>query len=201
MGNRYHFLTRWRVHGTIEEVFDLIGEPLDYPRWWPSVYLAVDELALGDAGGAGRRIRYVTKGWLPYTLRWQSEVTAIDAPRSLAIRALGDLDGRGEWRLEQDGTMVNASFDWEIVADKPLLRALSPLLKPAFEANHRWAMEQGRISLALELERRHAQTAIERLRIPDPPGPNRTSGFYLAAGALAALGIAVVALREARRRS
>jgi hypothetical protein len=41
-------------------------------------------------------------------------------------------------------------------ANKPLLRWLSPVLKPAFEVNHKWAMARGEESLIRELERRHA---------------------------------------------
>ncbi len=43
--NDYHFITRWRVQGSVDEVYDVISRPLDYPRWWPSVYLQVKEIA------------------------------------------------------------------------------------------------------------------------------------------------------------
>src|SRR5438045_6524656 len=95
--NEYKFLTRWRVRGTPEEVFDLIVNPLDYPRWWPSVYLQTEQLASADARGQGHRIRYHTKGWLPYTLHWESVSGEADRPRRILIRALGDFDGRGIW--------------------------------------------------------------------------------------------------------
>ena len=69
MSNAYAFLSRWRVEGTCGEVADILGDPLALPRWWPSVYLDVDELRPPDARGLGRRVRLHTKGWLPYTLR------------------------------------------------------------------------------------------------------------------------------------
>ena len=31
-------------------------------------------------------------------------------------------------------------FDWEVFADKRLLRILTPLLRPAFRWNHAWAI-------------------------------------------------------------
>jgi hypothetical protein len=31
-------------------------------------------------------------------------------------------------------------FDWEVFADKRLLRVLTPLLRPAFRWNHAWAI-------------------------------------------------------------
>src|SRR5437588_7101520 len=73
MANHYHFITRWRVKGTAEEVYDILSEPLEYPRWWPSVYLMVRE-------GQGHRLNLLTRGWLPYTLAWQSTTTESRRP-------------------------------------------------------------------------------------------------------------------------
>jgi hypothetical protein len=188
VANDYYFVTRWRVAGRGDEVYALISRPLDYPRWWPSVYLETEEIDPGDASGLGRRTRFLTKGWLPYTLRWQSRAIEINRPHRLTIEATGDFDGRGIWMIEQHGAFVNMTFDWKLRADKPLLRYLSFLLKPAFAANHRWAMEQGRKSLELEIARRHAKAPQEAARIPAPPGPNTTSGVWLAAGTVVIFG-------------
>ena len=45
MDNSYHFVTRWQVEGTCGEVADILGDPIGLARWWPSVYLDVQELA------------------------------------------------------------------------------------------------------------------------------------------------------------
>ena len=60
MSNHYHFITRWRVKGTAEEVYGILENALDYPRWWPSVYLSVDLVAPGNEDGLGRRISLLT---------------------------------------------------------------------------------------------------------------------------------------------
>jgi hypothetical protein len=52
MSNQYAFVTHWRVEGTCGEVADVLGDPLDLPRWWPSVYLHVEELRPPDANAA-----------------------------------------------------------------------------------------------------------------------------------------------------
>ena len=67
--------------------------------------------------------------------------------------AWGDFDGTGRWTFEQDGAFVNITYDWNIRAEKPLLRYLSFLMKPIFAANHRWAMAQGEACLRQELAR------------------------------------------------
>lgn len=197
--NSYHFISRWRVDGTCGEVADVIGDPLALPRWWPSVYLSVDEIRPADANGLGRVVRLRTKGWLPYTIDWQFEVVRSDYPRGFTIVASGDFDGRGEWTFAQDGAFVDATYDWRLRAEKPLLRDLSFLLKPLFEANHRWAMAQGEESLHLELARRRATSQAALANIPPPPGPVTYAGVALVAGGVAVVGtLAYLIVRASR---
>jgi len=153
MRNDYHFITHWRIEGRIEEVYDLISNPVDYSRWWKSVYLETKELAGGGDGGVGRRFRLHTKGFLPYTLRWESSTMEASRPRRLEIRATGDFNGRGIWTLRQNGPLVDVDFDWNLTAEKPLIRYFSFLLKPLFSANHRWAMSKGQEGLMRELRK------------------------------------------------
>jgi len=185
--NDYEFVTRWRVEGTIEEISEVLSDALDLPRWWPSVYLEVDQLDPGDDRGVGRVISLYMKGWLPYTLRWQFRVTESRHPHGLSLEAWGDFVGTGVWTVEQGGAFANVTYEWAIRPDKPLLRAFSFLLKPIFAANHRWAMEAGERSLKIELARRHARTPEERLLVPDPPGPTPTSPVPFILGPAAAI--------------
>jgi hypothetical protein len=181
--NDYHFVTTWRVEGTCGEVADVIAAPLDLPRWWPAVYLDVEELEPPDEWGLGRRVRLTTKGWLPYTLTWELVVTESKYPQALGIHALGDFVGRGQWTFEQDGPFVIVNFDWRVAAKKPLLRRMSAALRPVFEANHRWAMAQGEESLKLELARRRAVNLQAARAIPPPPGPITYAGVAVLGGA------------------
>jgi hypothetical protein len=159
--NEYHFITHWRVESTVEEISEILGNAPDLVRWWPSVYLAVREVQPGDASGVGKVVDLHTKGWLPYTLRWQFRVTHVNIPYGFGLEAWGDFVGRGIWTFSQDGQWVDITYDWKIDAEKPLLRRLSFLMKPIFSANHRWAMAKGEESLRLELTRRHAANAVD----------------------------------------
>jgi hypothetical protein len=170
--NDYHFITQWRVPGTVGEVRETLSDAASLPRWWPSVYLSVDILEAGDADGLGKRVELFTKGWLPYTLRWGFVTTRVAAD-GFTLEPWGDFAGRGIWTFVQDGGDVDVRYDWKIAARKPLLRILSPLLKPVFRANHLWAMARGEESLKLELQRRRAANDEERARIPPPPPPTR----------------------------
>jgi hypothetical protein len=105
------------------------------------------------------------------------------------------------WTFTQDGGVVDVVYDWRISAEKPLLRKLSFLLKPLFEANHRWAMARGEESLRLELLRRRATTADARNRVAAPPGPVTFAGVALIAGAAALGGAVAFLIVRSRRRS
>jgi hypothetical protein len=170
----YHFVSRWRVEGTIEEVSEILADAEGLARWWPSVYLKVETLEDGDERGVGRLVRVHTKGWLPYTLRWEFRTIESRHPHGSTVEAIGDLEGRGRWTFEQDGAFVNVTYDWRVRGRKRLIRALSFLFKPVFAANHRWAMQRGEESLKLELLRRRARNAEELARIPTPPPPTFT---------------------------
>ncbi len=185
--------------GTVEEVAAVLTDARELARWWPSVYLDVEELEPGGEDGVGRRVRLHTKGWLPYTLDWEFRVTESRHPYGFSIEAAGDLTGRGVWTFEEAGAWTLVTYDWSVRAEKPLLRLLSPVLRPLLAANHRWAMRMGEESLALELARRRVTTAAERARVPPPPPPV-PAGPFLAAGAAAVAGVAFLLARGIARR-
>ena len=197
--NDYHFITHWRVQSTVKEVADIMRDATDLVRWWPSVYLGVEELEPGDENGLGKVVSLYTKGWLPYTLRWQFRVTEIRQD-GFTLRAWGDFDGRGIWTFVQDGPWVNIIYDWRISAEKSLLRYLSFLIKPIFAANHRWAMAKGEESLCLEIARRHAATFEERALVPAPPSATTSSSISVlldfAGGMLLIGGLCYLMLRS-----
>jgi hypothetical protein len=176
--NNYQFVTHWHVPGTVAEVAEVLSEAEELPRWWPAVYLDVKVTDPGDEDGIGKEVSLHTRGWLPYTLRWRFRVTESDYPHSFALESSGDFKGRGEWWLRQNGPLVDVAYEWQVQAEKPLLRYLSFLLRPIFERNHRWAMARGEQSLRLELDRRAAarlQSQAENCQNvsnppPAPPG-------------------------------
>jgi len=137
---------------------------------------------------------------LPYTLVWEFEVVESRYPHGFTIVANGDFDGRGVWTLAQDGGFVEITYDWRLRAEKPLLRNLTFVLRPVFEANHRWAMDQGETSLTLELERRRATSPAARASIPPPPGPVTYAGVGLLAGAALVGGTLTYLMVRARKR-
>lgn len=173
----YHFITRWSLPATCEEIYQTLEDAEDLARWWPSVYLDVKIREKRQPGGVGKVVELYTKGWLPYTLRWQFRVTRTNFPNGYALEALGDFRGHGVWTFQESAIsaperpVCEVVYAWKITAEKPLLKLLTPVLRPIFAANHLWAMAKGEESLRLELQRRKAQTRAQREHISAPPGP------------------------------
>src|SRR5579863_4729834 len=111
----YHFTTNWRFEDTrIEEVSDILEDFSSLKRWWPSVYLDVTVEKPGGPHALGAVVALFTKGWLPYTLRWTFTVTEANYPHGSSLVANGDFDGTGVWRLVQQGTVADVTYDWRI---------------------------------------------------------------------------------------
>ena len=136
----YHFVTRWRVEASAQEVTDVFDDALDLVRWRPDIYLEVKEIQKGDDGDIGQVYSLLTKGWLFYRLRWSFRVVESRKPFGGTLETWGDFAGRGIWTFEEQERWVNITYDWKIRAEKRLLRYLSFVLKPIFGANHGWAM-------------------------------------------------------------
>ena len=68
------------------------------------------------------------------------------------VGAAGDLVGRGEWRLLQERTVCEVSYDWQVRSGRLLFRLLAPVMKRLLVSNHNWAMEKGRIGLQGKLD-------------------------------------------------
>jgi hypothetical protein len=195
--NEYQFTTHWRVKGTPGEVYDVLRDPTDLVRWWPAIYQNVIEVNTGDSEESVYEL--TTTGWLPYTLRWRLHPIENIPHRRIELEARGDLVGRGVWTIISDpeGPWVDIVYEWNVRAEKPLLRRFSWLFRPIFAWNHRWAMATGETSLRLELARRYALTEHERAQLPEPPEPTPTSSLPLVTGLLL---LALVIYSIARKR-
>ncbi|MEP7271915.1 MAG: SRPBCC family protein [Acidobacteriota bacterium] len=152
--HEYQFFTEWRVSAEPDLIFEILREGKDYPRWWPDVYLDSNFTPSGRSDHLGDRVELLTKGWLPYRLRWTAEVAHLVPSETIEITASGDFTGRGIWNLSRSATETVVTFDWRIRADKPFLRWFSPVFKPLFSWNHRWAMATGLPRLRAEVVRR-----------------------------------------------
>jgi mannose-6-phosphate isomerase-like protein (cupin superfamily)/uncharacterized protein YndB with AHSA1/START domain len=133
----YVFVDEWDVAAPPEATFDALADARTYPEWWRPVYLGVD--AEGPPA-LGKVSSQHFKGRLPYHLRTRSRIVELEPPRVVAAEVEGDLRGHGRWTLTPTAGGTHVRFDWRVYADRPLLRVLTPLLRPAFRWNHNWAI-------------------------------------------------------------
>jgi uncharacterized protein YndB with AHSA1/START domain/mannose-6-phosphate isomerase-like protein (cupin superfamily) len=135
--NEYLFVDEWDVAAPPQAVFDALADARTYPRWWTPVYIDV------DADGPpvlGKESRQHFKGRLPYHLHTRSKITRLEPPHVVQGDVEGDLRGRGTWTLTPTADGTHVRFDWRVFADRRLLRALTPVLRPVFRWNHTWAI-------------------------------------------------------------
>src|SRR5690348_1747819 len=91
---RYSFATRWRVAAPAGKVWDALQ---CLSEWWPG--MATPRHLTPGRDGVGARYERVTRGKLPYSLRYVITVTRFDPPRECAYDSEGDLVGRGRYVL------------------------------------------------------------------------------------------------------
>jgi quercetin dioxygenase-like cupin family protein len=141
----YVFVDEWDVAAPQEAVFAALSDVRTYPAWWRPVYLDVES---GEPSGVGHVATQRFKGRLPYRLTTKTTTIRHEPPRLLEVDVTGDLRGRGTWTLKSDGgDRTHVRFDWHVFADRPLLRLLTPILRPAFRANHNWAIARAQEGL------------------------------------------------------
>lgn len=152
--NNYRFVTEWTVKGNIEEVFDLLADPLHYPDWWCPGSLEAREIRPPRPDRTGGIVGLRLKKVVPYHLSWQLESMEAAKPYRLAAKSTGDFEGRGIWTLKQQNGSVKAVFEWEILAEKPFLKMFSFFLKPFFIWNHHRVMSAGEKGLCRSLQKK-----------------------------------------------
>lgn len=148
MASEYVFVDEWDVDAPIEAVYETMVDARTYPDWWLPVY--------GSVEGDRRETRHRFKGRLPYTLDMHAVLVEEDPPRRFDVEVDGDLRGHGTWTFTEREGKTHVRWDWRVYADRPLLRYLTPVLKPLFRWNHSWAVARAREGLEPFARRRPA---------------------------------------------
>ena len=151
----YVFVDEWHVDAPPEPVFEALADGSTYPDWWTPVYV---ETKTDGPPGLGRTSEQHFKGRLPYHLRTRSTITRYEPPTVVGADVEGDLRGRGLWTLTPRDGGTDVRFDWRVSAEKPVVRALTPVLRPLFRWNHAWAIARAREGLE-PYARRHTDAA------------------------------------------
>jgi uncharacterized protein YndB with AHSA1/START domain len=143
----YRFLTTWLLEAPRERVFQAIWDSKRWPSWWPGVESVV-ELEPGDEEGVGSLGRYAFRSRLPYRLEFDMRTTKVERPRLMEGEAVGELAGRGRWRLFEEEGVTAVLYEWDVRTTKPWMNLLSPVARPVFRWNHDYVMRTGGEGLA-----------------------------------------------------
>lgn len=158
--SEYVFVEQWSIPGhSPAEVYEVLSQAKLLPEWWKGVYLKSTPLD-GDDICVGARAKVKAKGFLPYTLTFLLTATALEPGRLVETKAEGDFDGT--WKAEispaPNGSIVNIT--WRTIVNKPLVKLLSPLLRPLFRKNHDWTTLRGEQGIRAYLDQRVGTSSV-----------------------------------------
>jgi hypothetical protein len=170
----YAFVERWTVPGfSPDEVWPVLADARLLPAWWRGVFLEAEALGTEAEPVVGGRARVKARGFLPYTLSFVLEATALEPGRLGETRTVGDFEGTWRATLSSQGEGTRVDIDWRVTVRKPLVRLLSPVLRPLFAWNHRWTTPRGEAGLRAFLAQRAGggPGAPGQTGAPAPPPP------------------------------
>ena len=138
--HRYRFRSVWTLRVPAGEVFEVVTDPGTYPLWWPDIH------------GVGRvdddTAEVVCKSVLPYALVFRMHRTEQDLQAGrLLVGMSGDLEGFCRSTVVQRPRGARLEITQDVVVNKALLRALAPVARPVFRANHAAMMWRGQRGL------------------------------------------------------
>ena len=138
------FVDEWEVRAPVEAVFETVADATTFPHWWRPVFL---ESTADGPPGVGTVAHQRFKGRLPYHLNVRGVTTRYEPPRLVEGDFEGDLKGTGTWTLTPIPGGTHVRFDWRVLIERPLLRRLAPVLRPAYRFNHAWSIARAQEGL------------------------------------------------------
>ncbi len=158
--NAYRFVEHWTIPGfSPQDVYEVISDARLLPAWWKDVYQEAEPIdGQWTVPHVGARIRAKARGFLPYKLSFILESTVLEPGRVVEVRIQGDLEGIWRATLSLQGNGTRVDIEETVIARKPLIRFLSPLLKPVFAWNHYWTTPRGEAGLRAYLTARSCRS-------------------------------------------
>lgn len=162
----YRFVSEWLVPAPVEHIAAVFLDPASPLVWWRAGFLRGEILDAGQADHTGTTIRFLSKGFLPYTFQFVLRVKEARHAEGFVAETAGDFNGTMKcWVRDLSENGASALCEWQVLVEQPLIRAFSPVLRPIFAWNHRWVMRQGEKGLTV-LARRDPLDAIPRATFP-----------------------------------
>jgi ribosome-associated toxin RatA of RatAB toxin-antitoxin module len=147
----YQFITSWKLDAPLEKIWELISNVPEWQHWWPGV---LEVKVLESAGNNGHQVRFAHtwRSFIPYKLKFVTEVTEIALYDEIKANVTGELKGTGRWKFmkdRNDGTIV--TYFWFVNTTRIWMNLTAPFLSGIFRWNHDTVMRWGGMGLAKKL--------------------------------------------------
>jgi hypothetical protein len=138
---QYHFLTRWRFEVPAERVWSLIYDAEAISRRWPGIR-HFNIINIKDGLKPGCRIQTTVRSF-PGNLDFILEVTNIEPGRRLSLACHGDLEGVGQWLVQDLPDGVWSEFSWDVATTEWFMNLLGLVLRPLLQRSNNKTMARG----------------------------------------------------------
>jgi hypothetical protein len=152
MKKTLHFEEDFTVTARPDVLFDVMSDLRTYARWGALTYLSCET---EGPPKVGQVVKVCVKGPLPFRIRFDLTVAALEAPTAITLTAAGDIDGEWKMRFEPQGPRVTIHSDWQFAPRKAPPAFIAPLLKPVFRWNHTSSTKRAYQGLQPYLDREH----------------------------------------------
>jgi uncharacterized protein YndB with AHSA1/START domain len=144
MTGGYEFHTQWQLPAPAGDVFAVLADVENYPRWWPQV----QDARRIDATSGELRCRSV----LPYEVVFVMRREVEDAETGVLRASLtGDLVGTSQWTISADGEGARAVFDEHVAVGHGAVHLASRFVRPLLRLDHDHMMRAGEKGLRAHL--------------------------------------------------
>jgi hypothetical protein len=147
----YNFITYWKVNAPVENAWEVIRDVRKWHEWWHGV-LKVYELNKGYGEDHGARFAHTWQSFLPYKLKFETEITQVLLYKSIEANVTGELEGTGRWEFRDEGNgHTTVVYYWHVRTTMAWMNITAPLLSGVFRWNHDTVMRWGSKGLAKKL--------------------------------------------------
>jgi hypothetical protein len=146
----YKFITSWKLNAPVQDVWNVISEISRWHEWWHGV-LEVRPLAVIHADSPAR-FAHTWRSFIPYKLRFETEVTGMEQYNFIQANVTGELEGTGRWVFTDEGNgYTTVTYFWYVRTTMAWMNLTAPVLGGVFRWNHDTVMRWGGQGLAEKL--------------------------------------------------
>jgi hypothetical protein len=141
----YKFITHWKLDAPVQEAWDVIHDISKWHEWWRGVL----EVKVLRDGGEKIRFAHTWRSFVPYKLRFITEIKEIEPLKNIKATVTGELEGTGQWEFKDAGngeTLV--TYYWYVRTTMTWMNVTAPFLSWLFHWNHDTVMRWGGEGLA-----------------------------------------------------